>query len=232
MEEGRSRKPTSKRNKQEGRYRNSFTLFGIGFSTSVVSTSVASAIKAVYGSVCGGHSTWGHPLGKILPFLKYQAASHLRAFAPVVFWAECPLAFIPPGWLPLRLQTSEKMLPHVPLALSWVFPKVAPPYEMSPPQWGPPCPLDLKVFCISHPPNSLSHYPVFSPFIAFIIPLFCLLSVAPKANVCSARTGLHRPLSPCFLGLRTAAGTEWAQDIILLNKWMMARERKILKEDS
>lgn len=45
-------KPTGKGNKQEERYRNSSTSFGICFRTSV-----ASAIKAVYGSVCGRHST-------------------------------------------------------------------------------------------------------------------------------------------------------------------------------
>lgn len=183
MEEGGSCKPTSKRNKQEGRYRNSFTLFGTGFSTSV-----ASAIKAVYGSVCGCHSTWGHPLGKVLPFLKYQAASHLRAFAPVVFWAECPLALIPPGWLPLHLQTSEKMLLHVPLALSWVFPKVAPPYEMSPPQWGPPCPLHLKVFCISHPQLTIT-LSCFFPFhsIHYSTLLFIVCGPQSKCVFCENR---------------------------------------------
>lgn len=76
---GEEAKPTDQGTKQEEKYRNSSTSFGICFSTSM-----APAIKVVYGSVCGHHSTQRHSLGQVLPFPKYQAASHLRAFARMI----------------------------------------------------------------------------------------------------------------------------------------------------
>lgn len=93
---------------------------------------------------CGCHSTSGHSLRKILSFLKYQPASHLRAFALVapsgrnVPSPSCHLAGS------LFYKPQQKCHHMCPSPCPQVSARMAPSYEMSPPQGGPPCPHHLK----------------------------------------------------------------------------------------
>lgn len=99
-------------------------------------------------------------LGKGIPFLEYQAASHLRAFALVVP-SERKAPSPHTTWLAPSSTNLSKNVTTWTLGLSQASAKVAPSYENGEvtSSVSPPCPPNLKWHSASLTPDSLSQHP-------------------------------------------------------------------------